>query len=411
MADDQTQQPMILVKKPDGTSVRVPLSSLQGTKSGAQEVNQMVSSGTTTPPLVVDMSENQPAAKEHVEQKMLPPEPPQVLLEESYEDDELSKDTSIATLQHNNTQTSPPVVLGDVRSTRLPVDMAQNVVHSTSQWSADDHASLLTETLDTQTPHEVSSIRGDDQVLAFLTTMSVSIKSELRGRAIALLSSFLKGVRSRQQLLEYAVKPVQTGGLQLSDVEAQSLVQQAEGYFHLRPTTGVRRPPSATVKEPVRTEISVPLPDVSRPAYTHIQQSDVLPHMSDIIPPPAAMPVQEVPVPVETMSGTAQTAASESLGPIEEIQTFTKDDFRRLNADPTQAANTLLLQMQHVGEESPMLGLSVRRAWFLSPLYREYLSMLEQSLQEAAPLSEIRNMLTVEEVCALLNIHRACEEV
>jgi hypothetical protein len=93
--------------------------------------------------------------------------------------------------------------------------------------------------------------------------------------------------------------------------------------------------------------------------------------MSDIIPPPAT-PLQE-PRTISTaeLSSTPPATGAESLGPVEEIQTFTKDDFRRLNADPMQAANTLLLQMQHVAEESPMLGLSVRRAWFLSPLYRE----------------------------------------
>lgn len=408
MSDDHTQEPMILVKKPDGTSVRVPLSSLQKPAGRDVDTPTLQHFHTATPQPLDDVLTNRPTGEGHVEQKMLPPEPPQTLLEESYEDDELSKDLGTTARQHYNTQTPPPVVLSDTRST-------QNAVRSTSQWSAIDHASPLTETLDTQTPHEVSSIRGEDQVAAFLTTMSVSIKPELRGRTIALLSSFLKGIRSRQQVLGYAVKPVEIGGLQLSDVEAESLVQQAEEYFHLRPAAGARRPSAPFVpKEPVLVDTLLPSTEVKRPSSVHPPENGVRPRMSDIIPPSIAL-AQESRVPIDIVPTVAsQTTTAESVGPVEEIQTFTRDDFRRLNVDPAQAADILLLQMQHVSEESPVLGLSVRRAWFLCPLYREYLRMLETSLQNSFSVPDMAqdtDALTSGEVRALLDVNRACEEV
>ncbi len=421
MADDQAQQPMILVKKPDGTSVRVPLSSLQGTKNKEQGTSQVVGedqkvrrseSGTATQQ-PVDTSVVQSVAIEHVDQKMLPPEPPQMLLEESYQDDEASQEPGITAPRDSVAQRE--VVQQPVNNVSNLTRSTQNVVRSTSQWSADDHLSPLTEVLQTQTPHEVSSIRGEDQVVAFLSTSSVPIKPELRGRTIALLSSLLKGVRSSQQVMEYAVKAVETGGLQLSDVEARSLVQQAQEYFHLRPGVAVaRRSPSNTTS---LDSVYVSQPQISRtvpkPTYAPVHESGVRPRVTDIILPPA-IPAPHVSqseihaVPPET------PLVVEPMGPVEEIQTFTKDDFRRLSANPKEAAHMLLLQMQHVSEESPLLGLSVRRAWFLSPLYTEYLGMLADSLENGFSIADIAqdaNSLTKDEVLALLDIHRACEEV
>lgn len=442
---------MILVKKPDGTSVRVPLSSLQKSVSsdqGSESVDTatLQSSNTTIQQVVVE---------DQKEQKMLPPEPPQVLLEESYEDDDqssvmseqgtrvdedgmstvVSQDLNSEVQQHVEVD---PVVKQDMKQSEestgvseddsvvqdeemvqpeIVVPRAQDTGRPISQWSADDHTSPLTETLDTDMSHEVSAIRGESQVVEFLSTTSVVIRPELRGRTIALLSSFLKGVRSHQQVMEYAVKPVETGGLQLSDVEARSLVQQAEEYFRLRPTAVVRPPSSASMSKPTVDVSTTPTRssvDARKPLYARAGEGDTRPRMSDIIPPPV-IPLQESRAISNTeVPSVPSTVVAESLGPVEEIQTFTKDDFRRLNADPLQAANTLLLQMQHVGEESPMLGLSVRRAWFLSPLYREYLSVLENSLQNSFSVAEIAqddSMLTLDEVRVLLTINRACEEV
>lgn len=443
-------EPMILVKKPDGTSVRVPLSSLQKSVSsdqGSESVDAVAlqSGNTATQQVVVE---------DQKEQKMLPPEPPQVLLEESYEDDQssvmseqetrvdgdgmstaVSQDLSSEVQQHVEVD---PVVKQDMKQSEesigiseddsvvqdkeiaqpeVVVPRAQDTRRPTSQWSADDHISPLTETLDTDMSHEVSAIRGESQVVEFLSTVSVVIQPELRGRTIALLSSFLKGVRSRQQIMEYAVKSVETGGLQLSDVEARSLVQQAEEYFRLRPTVVVRPPSPASMSKPtvdvgtVSTRSSV---DALKPLYVRAGEVDARPRMSDIIPPPVIPPQEPRTIATTEMPSVPSATGAESVGPVEEIQTFTKDDFRRLNTDPLQAANTLLLQMQHVGEESPMLGLSVRRAWFLSPLYREYLSVLENSLQNSFSVAEIAqdgSMLTLDEVRALLTINRACEEV
>jgi hypothetical protein len=447
-------EPMILVKKPDGTSVRVPLSSLQRVGKGDQaQENEMDTATVVQSSVNSVVPANTPIVPDKEEQKMLPPEPPQILLEESYEDDEQSSVMSelgavVDDIPTEMVQDLSPVVQqdgemdqvvkqdmrqsvdsmdGTEHTTVLPdkeiaqpeivVPRAQDTGRPTSQWSADDHTSPLTETLDTDIPHEVSAIRGESQVVEFLSTVSVAIRPELRGRTIALLSSFLKGVRSRQQIMEYAVKPVETGGLQLSDVEARSLVQQVEEYFRLRPTAVVRPPSPTSISKPtvdVSTASTRSSVDALKPLYARAGEGDARPRMSDIIPPPVT-PLQESRTIATTeMTSVLSATGAESIGPVEEIQTFTKDDFRRLNADPLQAANTLLLQMQHVSEESPMLGLSVRRAWFLSPLYREYLSVLENSLQNSFSVAEIAqdgSMLTLDEVRALLIINRACEEV
>jgi hypothetical protein len=246
------------------------------------------------------------------------------------------------------------------------------------------------------------------------------VQPELLGRVTSLLSSFIKGVRSRQQVLEYAVKPIVVGGLQLSGVEAQSLVRQAEEYFHLRSSAPVRRSGMSVVsKEPLPN--SSPSKSVQPLQAARVQQVNDMtgtrPSMSDIVSPPVPT-VQELiaPTQADTVLYTAvpPTVSTESVGPVEEIQTFTKNDFRRLNSDPAQAAQTLLAQMQNVSSESPVLGLAVRRAWFLSPLYSEYLRMLESSLQNGFLLEDMAqdtDALTRAEVDALLTVNRACEEV
>lgn len=431
MADEQVQQPMILVKKPDGTSVRVPLSSLQGGKVSVEKVEDSGEGIKIERSKDYEKTSGDIVNIQSVSSSVQTTSP--VLLSDSYVEDEESL------IKINDTAQSIDVKSGLVGAPLSPINneknraIAGNVlsrekveekgkkmeqkINKGQSWSADDHVSLLSEQVEGGV-HEVSAIRGDEQIITFLRTCPVVIDTEFQGRAVALLSSFVKGVRTRDQLLQYATKDTAVGGLQLSPVDAQLLVQSVETYFHLASVSKLDKGSTSSFYKQEEKKVMVgntkntnttPILPINPPL------AGVRPHIGDIIAPAIQIP-REVPSERNLVVEKNIPSKDRPTGPVEEMSTFTKEDFRRLNQDAQAAAKILLEQVENARIESPFLGLSVQRAWFHSPLYQEYVDMLTQSLVEEVTIQELSrglgvDALRLDEVEAILEINRSCEEV
>lgn len=72
--------------------------------------------------------------------------------------------------------------------------------------------------------------------------------------------------------------------------------------------------------------------------------------------------------------------AKATMGPVEEIQTFSLQDFRRLAPRPKEAASKLIGKFHGYKEESFMLYMQTRFAWHQSELYKQYRDVAIQSL-------------------------------
>lgn len=436
MNNSQTTEPMILVKKPDGTSVRVPLSSLKKEPkiSGDTDVSSATApSQSPLPPVVVPEPVAVPPVvvepQRTVSEVVVPP-----LLAESYPDDvpvEPVVERVVAQTPVVSLAVVPPVYPPHVSSsdvsvvTPIPAVTQPAPVAPQRRWSADDHSSPLVENIPMEHgAHDTTLIRGDQQIAAFLVAHPGMVAAELQGRAVSLLSSFVKGVRSRDQVLQYAMKPMLSGGLELNDQGAQALIQQIEAYFHMSATPHVSRQTRVTPvaaapaprPKPIEPPLYVPtLPQVSsataRPVMTDIVQvTSTAPSQVDIAPSGIG---QSYPVTL-TPQSVVRSPEHQTVGPVEEMQSFTKEDFRRLSSDPQNAADVLLQKIENISKESPLLGLAVCRAWFQSALYKEYIATLSRSFalgQTVDQMSSTLQLLSPVEMGALLKINRACEEV
>jgi len=78
-----------------------------------------------------------------------------------------------------------------------------------------------------------------------------------------------------------------------------------------------------------------------------------------------------------------------SLGPVEEIQSLTLADFRRLASNPAQAVERILEKIQILEEESFSQKIQAIRAWKQSEVYQLYLELGHLSMEQKRPIVEI----------------------
>ncbi len=97
------------------------------------------------------------------------------------------------------------------------------------------------------------------------------------------------------------------------------------------------------------------------------------------------------------------------VGPVDEIARFNLTDFRRLAANPTEAAKRLQEKFTNLRDESIVLYLQALHAWQTSPLYLAYMEALTQGLAEHRPLSAVlvdKNKIQIAEINALISMEK-----
>lgn len=133
---------------------------------------------------------------------------------------------------------------------------------------------------------------------------------------------------------------------------------------------------------------------------------------------PMAMPIRPAaPTSPLSLSGTPEAkplvrdvaAVSLEVGPIEELQQFSLTDFRRLSNNPIEAAHELHEKFKHIQEESIVLYLRAIETWKNSPLYLAYIEAVTQGLSEHRPLSAVlsdKKRIQVAEIEALVAMEK-----
>lgn len=101
-------------------------------------------------------------------------------------------------------------------------------------------------------------------------------------------------------------------------------------------------------------------------------------------------------------------------GPIEEIRSMNLTDFRRLAPTPKEAIEKILAKMDILEEESFTRKIQAVQAWKESDVYRLYLELGDQSMEQKKPLAEViserqknnQPTLTEEEFGAVMELNR-----
>ncbi len=341
----QPPQPTILVKKADGTTVRMTLAELRVFQE-RQKSAPSKALATSTPVTKIFVTDNNQ------------PDPRQKSID----------------------------------------DRPKSIVQSSKPWKKDDNASLLDEKLDEAHRERSGQMAANDTDAAsanrVLDKLGWQVGPDARARLHSLIVSRLKDVRTDDQFLATATAPTYRGGAGLSPDQAQSL-REALTDFRLRtsdfrpalsadilPTSAIRlqmaddKLRTSNINQQnsqlQRTEVPARTADAVQ-SGGRSQKSEVRspntgrPLIRDIIAPPATSP--------------------RSTGPVEEFGKFSLKDFQ-YSPNAAAALSRLKAKFDTAKEESYLVFMDARDAWYDSPLYRQYIASLALALERHERLPE-----------------------
>ena len=245
----------------------------------------------------------------------------------------------------------------------------------------------------------------------------------LQHRLQNLISTRMRGVRNKFQVLDVLKRPEKVGGLNLPDVEAERVANIIDKYFqdfHERVTdsekqkiTEVQETQKTKIAERKlkdaeeheawyqaqvsRTKAGTPkaifksVQDQAKQARpgTHSEMQEKRIQMQDIKPP-------------VMLSGLA-----------EELGNMNLEQFRRLSDNPNQATKQILQKLSTLQQESFESWTEGISAWRNSPMQRMYLTLVAESFTKGRTVTELveekkgsnGEMPTAEEIGAIIELN------
>ncbi len=98
-----------------------------------------------------------------------------------------------------------------------------------------------------------------------------------------------------------------------------------------------------------------------------------------------------------------------TMSPLDEVRYFSLVDFRRLSANPMEAAARLKQKFINLKDESILWYFEAFEAWHISPLYLDYMNAVATALSQKAPLAGVTtdpNRIQPKEVEALATMEK-----
>ncbi len=237
----------------------------------------------------------------------------------------------------------------------------------------------------------------DELVASVLKNSSITVANELQDRVRSLILSRIKDVRTDEQFLSAAMTPTHRGGVGLSPDLAGALLKQVQGVLPA-PERKLRKPvvfsvPTMTAPATLGTE-KLPMSrnqelgirnqrleiDGQNPVKIDQGSIETMDQMSGING--RMSNVKNLSLKPILHDVTPAVSAKVSVGPLEEFANFSLVDFRRLGATPDAAVSRLKEKFDIVKQESYLLFMQARDAWYQSPLYREYVRLVIDALRQ-----------------------------
>ncbi len=287
----------------------------------------------------------------------------------------------------------------------------------------DDARSLLEEKKPASASGGLTSQKREKQVEEVVRTLGFSVGAELQGRLKSLVLARLKDIKTDVDMQDVLCKPVKNGGFGLTDSQAQKMLEVCRRVAssvvsdknieipvlkglpsHMLPMV---EPPELPMVLPasggMRTKNSTP----ARPPVNEkekivskiINESLANEPVFKISTQPSARPVmQDI------------TVSEMEMGPIEEIRSMTVEDFRRLSSKPEEAAKRVLQKILNLKEESYVWYMDGVAAFHSCPLYIAYMNAVAASLAERKTIANVlaaQNSIKLSEVMAIIEIESA----
>lgn len=325
-------QPTILVKKSDGTSVRMTMDELQAYKKTQQLQTSSVSAPVVAPVAPPVKTEIKPEIKK--EENKLEPKPAQV--PPAVQQVPQFKKEIKPEIKTEKQEPTKPAPVKFVR----PVPPVDEEKKFEDKWEQEDNKSLLDDSLEKEKALAVKPVSS------YVLTNTTPVKDIFVDEAKA------KAVEDKKKAIDDLLK------------------------FDTPPM----RPEDLITKKPV---VSTYIPPVTQ----NTQTKQII---QDVKPP---------------------QIAKQSVGPVDELENFSLVDFRRLEVNTKAAGLKLIDKFETLKHDSYLLFMDGVKAWYNSPLYRQYQDVLYQSLVHNKTVNEIlmevkgQKDLKLEEFKAILAVN------
>ncbi|MFA6410661.1 MAG: hypothetical protein WCW26_03760 [Candidatus Buchananbacteria bacterium] len=256
------------------------------------------------------------------------------------------------------------------------------------------------------------------------------IDEEMEKKFRAIVSSRLRHIRDQVQTKEALLNPSENGGMGFSLSQADRIltsVIQVEEQLNAKFRQNISSEPFSDLRsevekilseQPIAREIVYkPQPKVEETQNIAVP---VLPVMPKPVTPPSPPLTPVAPVPPKTWTPLTKPKIEDVrfeprlTGPVEEIRSMSLVDFRRLGKTPVEAIEKIIEKIDLLEEESFAKRNQAIKAWKENEVYRLYLSLGDQSMEERKSISEIINerqvanqpTLTEPEVEAIIELNQ-----
>jgi len=240
------------------------------------------------------------------------------------------------------------------------------------------------------------SVTRDSDVDKVVKQLSFTVLSSFVGRLRSVVQLRLKDVRGVSETRDIVLRSIKDGGLGLTEAQADELEKKCVGQIAVFSTDDL---PQRFV-EPLTPAKTTPFNSFVHGKPDQRVAALVQDNFSEF---KISSPLKPKPVLRDVVSKTVE------MGPLEEIQFFRLIDWRRLANNPTEAANRLKQKFINLKEESILLFIAAAQAWRESPLYQEYLAMVDSAFNQHIHLEVAagnKEKITSEEIKALINMEK-----
>lgn len=215
-----------------------------------------------------------------------------------------------------------------------------------------------------------------ENILADISLPDLS--PNLRKRLRDAISLYQKGVRGKIDTYSQLERPSDEGGVGLSpNVVDQIMVKIL--------------PNKTTAKNYPQPQVNEKLDRVKNFTNNLSEKSDIEKKAEEpkiTIAEPKKVSVNQIKS-TSNLTVTDVKAYPKVVGPVEELRILQLKDFRRFNSDPQKALQVVDHKLQLLKEDSYEDYVKGVNAWRQSPMYQEYVKLIETGLHEGRQISEV----------------------
>ncbi len=264
-------------------------------------------------------------------------------------------------------------------------------------------SSPLEEKLDSRHTHlpNVTPNRANE-VDEIIKKININIPQDNVNRFRSILQLHLKDIRDDHQTEEVLLRPILDGGMGFSFEQTKkvlAVIDEKEQHELLKKTEVL----PSVYREP-------PVPAISTPNAGFFEHSEATKQDKETVRHNDNEPLKlesDKPARRTVMHDIVSPAGTVEFGPLEELANFTWHDFRNLSAKPTDAANRLKQKLMLLKDESFVLYMQGLQAFKTSPLFNDYIQLVDAALKNRQSLPEVldkNGKIKMEEIKALVEM-------